>query len=68
MRSEMQWPAGAASPTSRGAVVNRPEIVKLWSKRGAIPMSMSPVEFDKFVCADIVGWADVVKKFDKPQN
>jgi hypothetical protein len=54
MRSEMQWPTDAASPTSRGAVVKRPEIVELWSERGTIPMSMSPEEFDKFVCSDIV--------------
>jgi tripartite-type tricarboxylate transporter receptor subunit TctC len=28
-------------------------------------MSMSPEEFDKFLRADIVKWAEVVKKFDK---
>ena len=68
MRSEMQWPTDAASPTSRGAVVKRPEIVELWSERGTIPMSMSPEEFDKFVCSDIVKQVEVLKKFDKPQN
>jgi tripartite-type tricarboxylate transporter receptor subunit TctC len=30
-------------------------------------MSMTPEEFDKFLRGDIVKWADVVKKFDKPQ-
>ena len=45
--------------------VKRPDIVKLWKDQGAVPMSMSPEEFDKFLRADIVKWADVVKKFDK---
>ena len=29
-------------------------------------MSMSPEEFDKFLRGDIVKWAAVVKKFEKP--
>jgi tripartite-type tricarboxylate transporter receptor subunit TctC len=49
------------------AAVKRPEIVKLWTEQGAVPMSMTPQEFDKFLRGDIVKWADVVKKFgDKP--
>jgi tripartite-type tricarboxylate transporter receptor subunit TctC len=47
--------------------IKRPEIVKLWADQGAIPMSMSPDEFDKFLRSDIVKWAEVVKRFpDKP--
>ena len=46
-------------------IVKRPDIVKLWTEQGAVPMSMSPEEFDKFLRGDIVKWADVVKKFDK---
>ena len=47
--------------------IKRPEIVKLWAHQGAIPMSMSPDEFDKFLRSDIVKWAEVVKRFpDKP--
>jgi len=50
------------------AAVKRPEIVKLWAEQGAVPMSMTPEEFDKFLRGDIVKWAEVVKKFpDKPQ-
>jgi len=50
------------------AVVKRPDIVKLWTGQGAVPLSMSPEEFDKFLRGDIVKWADVVKKFgDKLQ-
>ncbi|HET6839439.1 MAG TPA: tripartite tricarboxylate transporter substrate binding protein [Bradyrhizobium sp.] len=48
--------------------VTRPQIIKLWAEQGAFPMSMTPEEFDKFLRADIVKWANVVKQFaDKPQ-
>ena len=47
--------------------VKRPDIVKLWTQQGAVPMSMTPEAFDKFLRGDIVKWAEVVKKFDKPQ-
>jgi tripartite-type tricarboxylate transporter receptor subunit TctC len=50
------------------AAVKRPEIVKLWAEQGAVPMSMTPEEFDKYLRGDIVKWANVVKQFaDKPQ-
>jgi tripartite-type tricarboxylate transporter receptor subunit TctC len=49
------------------AAVKRPDIVKLWTAQGAVPMSMTPEEFDKFLRGDIVKWSEVVKKFDKPQ-
>src|ERR1700720_3253858 len=39
--------------------VRRPDIVKLWTEQGAIPMSMTPEEFDKFLRGDIVKWAEV---------
>ena len=45
--------------------VAAPDLEAEWKKQGAVPMSMSPEEFDKFLRADIVKWADVVKKFDK---
>jgi tripartite-type tricarboxylate transporter receptor subunit TctC len=49
-------------------VVKRPDVVKLWKDQGAVPMSMSPEEFDKYLRGDIAKWAEVVKKFpDKPQ-
>jgi tripartite-type tricarboxylate transporter receptor subunit TctC len=43
--------------------IKRPEIVKLWADQGAVPMSMTPAAFDKFLRGDIVKWADVVKTF-----
>ncbi len=50
------------------AAVKRPDIVKLWTGQGAVAMSMTPEEFDKYLRGDIVKWAEVVKKFaDKPQ-
>src|SRR5258708_3980839 len=67
-------PAGTPKPiidklnAAVNAAVRRPEIVKLWTEQGAVPMSMTPGEFDKFLRGDIVKWAEVVKKFgDKPQ-
>src|SRR3954465_6488458 len=49
-------------------LVKRADIVKLWNDQGAIAMSMTPEEFDKYLRADIVKWAEVVKTFaDKPQ-
>src|SRR3954451_10821957 len=49
-------------------VVKRADIVKLWNDQGAtIPMAMTPEEFDKYLRADIVKWAEVVKTLaDKP--
>jgi tripartite-type tricarboxylate transporter receptor subunit TctC len=47
-------------------IVKRPDIVKLWNEQGAVPMAMTPEEFDKFLRGDIVKWAEVVKKFDRP--
>src|SRR5215475_3691882 len=47
------------------AFVKRPEIVKLWKEQGALPMSMTSEEFDKFLRGDIAKWAEVVKKFNK---
>jgi tripartite-type tricarboxylate transporter receptor subunit TctC len=50
------------------AAVERPDIVKLWTEQGAVPMAMKPQEFDQFLRGDIVKWANVVKQFgDKPQ-
>jgi len=64
-------PAGTPKPiidklnAAVSAFVKRPEILKLWREQGALPMSMSPEEFDKFLRNDIAKWAEVVKKFDK---
>ncbi len=66
-------PAGTPKPVidklnaAVNAAVKRPEIIKLWTEQGVVPMSMTPEEFDKYLRDDIVKWAEVVKKFgDKP--
>jgi tripartite-type tricarboxylate transporter receptor subunit TctC len=64
-------PAGTPRPiidklnAAVNAAIKRPDIVKLWNEQGAVPMAMTPEEFDKFLRGDIVKWAEVVKKFDK---
>ena len=67
-------PAGTPKPiidklnAAVNEVVKRPDVIKLWAAQGALPMSMTPEEFDKYLRGDIVKWANVVKKFaDKPQ-
>jgi tripartite-type tricarboxylate transporter receptor subunit TctC len=42
-------------------VMNRPDVKADWAKQGAVPMLMTPEEFDKFLRADIEKWAHVVK-------
>ena len=39
----------------------KPELIAAWDKQGAVPMKMSPAEFDDFLRKDIKKWADVVK-------
>ncbi len=46
-----------------GAAVKRPDIVKLWTGQGAVAMSMTPEEFDKYLRGDIAKWRDVAKQF-----
>jgi tripartite-type tricarboxylate transporter receptor subunit TctC len=66
-------PAGTPKPVidklnaAVSAAIKRPDVIKLWTEQGVVPMSMTPEEFDKFLRGDIVKWAEVVKKFgDKP--
>ncbi|MEA2870584.1 MAG: hypothetical protein QOH67_560 [Hyphomicrobiales bacterium] len=42
-------------------VIARPDVKDAWAKQGAVPMAMSPAEFDKYLRADIEKWANVVK-------
>jgi len=64
-------PAGTPKPiidklnAAINAFVKKPEIVELWKKQGAVPMSMTSEQFDKFLRGDIAKWAEVVKKFNK---
>jgi tripartite-type tricarboxylate transporter receptor subunit TctC len=42
-------------------IINSAEVKEAWLKQGAIPMGMSIDEFDRFLRAEIVKWAKVVK-------
>src|SRR4051794_881147 len=67
-------PAGTPKPiidklnAAVNAAIKRPDIIRLWTGQGALPMSMTPTEFDAYLRGDIVKWAEVVKRFnEKPQ-
>jgi len=47
--------------TEINKVLARPDLKEAWAKQGAVPMAMSPAEFDKYLRADIEKWANVVK-------
>src|SRR6185437_9456564 len=67
-------PAGTPKPiidklnAAINTFVKKPDVVELWKKQGAIPMSMSTEEFDKFLRGDIAKWAEVVKRLTKPER
>jgi tripartite-type tricarboxylate transporter receptor subunit TctC len=42
-------------------IMSRADVKEAWAKQGAVPMPMTPAEFDKFLRADIEKWAHVVK-------
>src|ERR1043165_4182205 len=68
---DLMAPAGTPKPVvdklnvALNAAVKRPELVKLWTGQGALPMSMSPAEFDTWLRGDIVKWAEGGKKFNE---
>jgi tripartite-type tricarboxylate transporter receptor subunit TctC len=65
----LMTPAGTPKPVidklnaAVNEVVRRPDIIKLWKEQGAVPMSMTPEEFDRYLRGDIVKWANVAKQF-----
>ena len=42
-------------------IISRPDVQQNWAGQGAVPMVMSPGEFDKYLRADIAKWAHVVE-------
>ena len=64
-------PAGTPKPileklnAAINEAVRRPDIVSLWAKQGAVPMSMTLAEFNGYLRDDIVKWAAVVKKINE---
>ena len=47
--------------SSINKVINKPAVKEAWLKQGAIPLVMTPVEFDAYLRKDIEKWANVVK-------
>jgi tripartite-type tricarboxylate transporter receptor subunit TctC len=45
-----------------GKIIAKPAIQEAWAKQGAVPMTMTPAEFDAFLRRDIEKWAKVVEK------
>ena len=41
-------------------ILSKPETKQAWAQQGAIPIIMSPAEFDKYLRADIDKWAKVI--------
>ena len=42
-------------------IVAKPSVQEAWAKQGAVPMSMTPVEFGAFLQKDIEKWRKVVE-------
>jgi tripartite-type tricarboxylate transporter receptor subunit TctC len=47
--------------TNINKVINKPEVKQIWLKQGAIPLVMTPEQFDAYLRKDIEKWANVVK-------
>src|SRR5262249_56858311 len=41
--------------------ISRPDVKEAWDKQGAVPLIMTPAEFDAYLRKDIEKWAQVVK-------
>ena len=60
-------PAGTPKPivdklnAEINKVINRADVKAAWDKQGAVPLVMSPAEFDAYLRKDIEKWAQVVK-------
>ena len=42
-------------------ITSLPEVKQTWSKQGAVPMVMSPPQFEKYLNDDIAKWTTVIK-------
>ncbi|MGH7186393.1 MAG: tripartite tricarboxylate transporter substrate binding protein [Pseudomonadota bacterium] len=42
-------------------VTNRTDVKEVWAKQGAVPLTMTVAEYEKYLHADIAKWAKVVK-------
>ncbi|MGZ5804767.1 MAG: Bug family tripartite tricarboxylate transporter substrate binding protein [Xanthobacteraceae bacterium] len=61
-------PAGTPKPivdrlnTAINEMMKQPDLLAAWAKQGAVPMHMSPSEFDALLRKDIEKWAKVVRE------
>jgi len=42
-------------------IVDQPDVKAAWARQGAVPMSMTVAEYDRYLRADIAKWAPLVK-------
>jgi tripartite-type tricarboxylate transporter receptor subunit TctC len=42
-------------------IVDRQDVRKSWLEQGAVPLTMAPAEFERYLNADIAKWAKIVK-------
>jgi tripartite-type tricarboxylate transporter receptor subunit TctC len=42
-------------------LVNAPEVKENWTRQGAVPMGMTPEQFDRFMREDITKWSKLVR-------
>jgi len=67
-------PAGTPQPIVErlnaeiNKIIARVDVKEAWAKQGAVPMAMSPAEFDKYLRADIEKWAKVVSSANIKPN
>jgi len=60
-------PAGTPKPVidrlnaEMTKIAARPDVRKSWQDQGALPMTMSAGEFERFLNDDIAKWAKIVK-------
>ena len=60
-------PAGTPKPivdklnAEINKVIGKPEVRAAWDKQGAVPLAMTPAQFDAYLRKDIEKWAGVVK-------
>ncbi len=60
-------PAGTPKPVvdklnaAINAMMKQPDMMAAWAKQGAVPMQMTPAQFDALLRKDIEKWANVVK-------
>ena len=44
-----------------GKVLDRGDVQEAWDKQGAVPLKMTPAEFDRYLRSDIEKWAHAIK-------